>query len=211
MQYMLVRTGPLTLAASQVAIFTRSGPDVTRPGHPVPHAAAECRQAGRRRAPLLRLHLVGLPVAPLQPRPHRDPLGRCARLPGDPSRLSVGRARSSGGDRRHQGRAPHRAGTRRMAPHILSEFVPGAQFQTDAELLDAARRYSQTIYHPTGTCKMGIDPWRWSIRGCGCMASPACAWSMLDHAGDRLRQHQRADHHDRRKGRRHDSRGCLSQ
>lgn len=44
-----------------------------------------------------------------------------------------------------------------MAPHIISEFVPGAQFQSDAELLDAARRYSQTIYHPTSTCKMGCD------------------------------------------------------
>jgi choline dehydrogenase len=44
-----------------------------------------------------------------------------------------------------------------LAPHILSEFVPGAQFQTDEELLDAARRYSQTIYHPTGTCRMGND------------------------------------------------------
>jgi len=31
MQYLLSRTGPLTLAASQVAIFTRSGPGVTRP------------------------------------------------------------------------------------------------------------------------------------------------------------------------------------
>jgi choline dehydrogenase len=44
-----------------------------------------------------------------------------------------------------------------LAPHIISEFVPGAKFQSDAELLDAARRYSQTIYHPAGTCKMGID------------------------------------------------------
>jgi choline dehydrogenase len=44
-----------------------------------------------------------------------------------------------------------------LAPHIISEFVPGTQFQTDEELLDAARRYSQTIYHPAGTCKMGND------------------------------------------------------
>jgi hypothetical protein len=35
--------------------------------------------------------------------------------------------------------------------------VPGRQFQTDAELLEAARNYSQTIYHPTSTCKMGVD------------------------------------------------------
>ena len=40
---------------------------------------------------------------------------------------------------------------------IVDEFVPGREFQTDDELLDAARRFSQTIYHPTSTCKMGCD------------------------------------------------------
>ena len=44
-----------------------------------------------------------------------------------------------------------------LAPHILDEFVPGRQYQTDDELLEAARKYSQTIYHPTSTCKMGHD------------------------------------------------------
>ncbi|MDJ0819325.1 MAG: GMC oxidoreductase [Desulfobacterales bacterium] len=44
-----------------------------------------------------------------------------------------------------------------LAPHIIDEYVPGRQFQTSEELLDAARRYSQTIYHPTSTCKMGDD------------------------------------------------------
>jgi choline dehydrogenase len=44
-----------------------------------------------------------------------------------------------------------------LAPHILSEYVPGAEYQTDAELLDAARRFSQSIYHPSCTCKMGHD------------------------------------------------------
>jgi choline dehydrogenase len=44
-----------------------------------------------------------------------------------------------------------------LAPHIVSEFVPGAQYQTDAELLDAARRHSQSIYHPACTCRMGRD------------------------------------------------------
>jgi choline dehydrogenase len=45
-----------------------------------------------------------------------------------------------------------------LKKHIIDEFVPGRQFQTDDELLDAARRYSQSIYHPAGTCKMGNDP-----------------------------------------------------
>jgi len=44
-----------------------------------------------------------------------------------------------------------------LASHIIDEYVPGRQYQSDAELLEAARRYSQTIYHPTSTCKMGQD------------------------------------------------------
>ena len=44
-----------------------------------------------------------------------------------------------------------------LAEVITGEYVPGEQFQTDEELLDAARQFSQTIYHPVGTCKMGSD------------------------------------------------------
>ena len=35
--------------------------------------------------------------------------------------------------------------------------MPGAKAETDAELLEMARNISQTIYHPTSTCKMGRD------------------------------------------------------
>ncbi|HSI00402.1 MAG TPA: GMC family oxidoreductase N-terminal domain-containing protein [Reyranella sp.] len=38
------------------------------------------------------------------------------------------------------------------------EIAPGAQFQTDEELLDWVRNNAETTYHPVGTCKMGIDP-----------------------------------------------------
>jgi len=44
-----------------------------------------------------------------------------------------------------------------LAPQIVSEFTPGAQYRSDAELLDAAREFSQSIYHPACTCKMGND------------------------------------------------------
>lgn len=44
-----------------------------------------------------------------------------------------------------------------LKAHIIEEKIPGVQYQSDSELLDAARQFSQTIYHPTGTCKMGID------------------------------------------------------
>ena len=42
-----------------------------------------------------------------------------------------------------------------MAPLIEEELVPGADCQTDSELLDVARQIGTTIYHPSSTCKMG--------------------------------------------------------
>lgn len=38
-----------------------------------------------------------------------------------------------------------------------SEIVPGEPVKTDAEILDAIRKGGGTVYHPVGTCKMGID------------------------------------------------------
>ena len=37
------------------------------------------------------------------------------------------------------------------------EIAPGAQRQTDDELLDWVRKNAETTYHPIGTCKMGSD------------------------------------------------------
>jgi choline dehydrogenase-like flavoprotein len=37
------------------------------------------------------------------------------------------------------------------------EVFPGSQVQTDAEILDFVRRKAESIYHPVGTCKMGVD------------------------------------------------------
>lgn len=38
-----------------------------------------------------------------------------------------------------------------------AEIEPGAHVQSDAEIEAALRRYVNTAYHPTGTCKMGPD------------------------------------------------------
>lgn len=38
------------------------------------------------------------------------------------------------------------------------EVVPGAEHETDAQILDAVRRMSSTVYHLVGTCRMGRDP-----------------------------------------------------
>ena len=41
---------------------------------------------------------------------------------------------------------------------IGEEIAPGAQNQTDEDLLEWVRNTAETTYHPVGTCKMGNDP-----------------------------------------------------
>ena len=40
---------------------------------------------------------------------------------------------------------------------ITEEYAPGAAVADDDAILDWARNTATTIYHPTGTCKMGQD------------------------------------------------------
>ena len=47
-----------------------------------------------------------------------------------------------------------------LKSHITEEYAPGQGVGIDDEdaILDWVRRTAVTIYHPTGTCKMGTDP-----------------------------------------------------
>lgn len=45
-----------------------------------------------------------------------------------------------------------------MAKHTVHEVAPGDDIEGDDALLDYIRNNGTTLYHPVGTCKMGIDP-----------------------------------------------------
>ena len=45
-----------------------------------------------------------------------------------------------------------------LAGMVGEEIAPGADKQSDAELLEWVRHNAETTYHPIGTCKMGSDP-----------------------------------------------------
>ena len=156
MQYALWRTGPLTLAASQVAIFTRSRPDVDRPDiqfHMQPLSADKPGQGAHR--------FSAFTASVCQLRPFSR---GCVEIrSADPLAYPAIHARYLSDERDHPVaidaiRVARRiAAAPSLAKHIVSEFTPGAQYRSDAELLDAARQFSQSIYHPAGTCKMGSD------------------------------------------------------
>jgi len=44
-----------------------------------------------------------------------------------------------------------------FSPYRDREIFPGEQAETDEDLLAFVRRRAETIYHPIGTCKMGVD------------------------------------------------------
>lgn len=156
LQYFLNRTGALTLAASQIVIFTKTKEDLERPDIQFHFQPLSADKPGDGVHPF-----SAFTTSVCQLRPHSsghleiqstDPLQHPAIHPNylsDERDLAV--AVESIKVARRIAEAPALAG------EILDEFVPGREFQTDEELLLAARKFSQTIYHPTSTCKMGHD------------------------------------------------------
>ncbi|CCN70310.1 Polyethylene glycol dehydrogenase [Vibrio nigripulchritudo SFn118] len=156
MQYAFNRTGPLTLAASQVAVFTQSNESLSRPDIQFHMQPLSADKPGEGAHPF-----SAFTSSVCQLRPYsRGYVQIKSRNPADhpeiqPNYLSDERDEKTVVDAIKVARKI--SAQPALAKHILEEFVPGSQYQTDEELLEAARNFSQTIYHPTSTCKMGID------------------------------------------------------
>ena len=50
------------------------------------------------------------------------------------------------------------AASQAMAPWVVREVKPGPAAQSDQDILSFCREAGATIFHPSGTCAMGIDP-----------------------------------------------------
>jgi choline dehydrogenase len=44
-----------------------------------------------------------------------------------------------------------------LAESLQDERVPGSRRISDDEIARSIRRYAQTLYHPSGTCRLGTD------------------------------------------------------
>jgi len=49
------------------------------------------------------------------------------------------------------------AGSAAMRPYVTREVKPGPEIDSDDALLEFCRDTGATIFHPSGTCKMGSD------------------------------------------------------
>jgi len=154
LEYALFRTGPLTMAPSQLGGFAKSDPSQTTanveyhvqplsldkfgdPLHPFPAITASVCNL----RPTSRGHVR---IKSADPRAHPAiMLNYLATL--EDRRVAAAALRLT----RRIAAQPA------LAKYRPQEFKPGAQFQSDDELVKAAGDVGTTIFHPVGTCKMG--------------------------------------------------------
>jgi choline dehydrogenase-like flavoprotein len=160
LQYALLRRGPMTMAASQFGIFTRSDPSRDRPNIQYHVAPFSLDRFG---TPLHRFSSVT--VAPCNLRPSSRGTVRLTSTGLDaapdikPNYLSTDDDRRVAVDSlRLTRRLMQQQALARYAPE---EFRPGPDTGDDAKALEhAAGDLGSTIFHPAGTAKMGLasDP-----------------------------------------------------
>ena len=173
--------------------------------------AVQRRPAAGRAAQMVGLYDDRLPASPGKPR--RD---QAQDRPTRPTRRRCIPNYLSDRDRpaRHRRRAEDCAGDPRHAV-TCSRFIdrgvpcPARRCRPTTSLLAYAREHGGTVFHPTSTCKMGIDPMavvdpELRVHGIeGLRVADASVMPTVD-----LRQHQCRDDHDRREMRRSAARGA---
>jgi choline dehydrogenase len=160
-EYVLFRRGPLTMAPSQLGLFTRSDVKQERPNLQYHVQPLSLDRFGE---PLHRFPAFTASVANLRPTSR----GRVRLHSRDPAAAPAIKPNylSTEEDRRVAAEAIRL--TRRiaaqpaLAPYRPAEYLPGERVRDDDEqaLVKAAGDIGTTIFHPVGTAKMGLasDP-----------------------------------------------------
>jgi choline dehydrogenase len=169
LKWLLARKGPLAIGINQGGLFTRVMPQSGSPDIQFHFATVSADMAGAKPHPF-----PGFTMSVCQLRPtsrghvrlaSRDPFAAPSMQPyylstDDDRAYAVAALRF----------ARRLAATNALAPYIVEELRPGAAVRSDDELLAFARAYGATIFHPSGTCRMGSDAMavvddRLSVRG----------------------------------------------
>jgi choline dehydrogenase len=156
LEYAINRSGPMSMAPSQLGAFARSDAAQTSANIQYHVQPLSLNKFGE---PLHPFPAFTASVCNLRPtaRGHvRIASSDAAQAPKiTPNYLSTEEDRQVAADSlRLTRRIVAAPAMQRYSPE---EFVPGPTFQTDAELARAAGNIGTTIFHPVGTCKMGRD------------------------------------------------------
>jgi choline dehydrogenase-like flavoprotein len=157
LEYLFNRSGPMSMAPSQLGIFTKSDASFETPNlqyhvqplslekfgdpvHPFPaFTASVCNLRPQSRGSI---HLKS-PDFRNQPAIAPNYLSADAdkKVAADSIRLTRKIANQPA-----------------LAPYQPEEFKPGPSYETEDDLVKAAGNIGTTIFHPVGTCRMGADP-----------------------------------------------------
>jgi choline dehydrogenase len=157
-RYLFFRRGDLTSNSAEAGVFSKSSPDEPIPDLQFHLVIAANTHHAQEIAPLLR-HAYSLHACVLRPKsrgsitlrsadalaPPRIQPNYCSE-PEDFEKLVLAF---------RQARAI--LAQPALAPHRGVELDPGPQVQEDEQIRAWIRANAETIYHPVGTCKMGLD------------------------------------------------------
>ena len=171
LEYAVRRSGPMSMAPSQLGAFTRSSP-----GHAWPNIEYHVQPLSLDAfgEPLHRFDAITASVCNLNPTSRGTVMIRSPRAEDAPAiapnYLSTDEDRRVAADSlRVTRRIVAQPALARYAPR---EVKPGVEFQSDEDLARLAGDIATTIFHPVGTCRMGGDPMavvddRLRVRGLG--------------------------------------------
>jgi len=156
-RWLFARRGPLAIGINQGGLFARALPESRTPDLQFHFATLSAELAGAKPHPW-----PGFTMSVCQLRPESRGRVRIASTDAmqppsmQPNYLSeeLDQRFAVAGIRY----ARRLAATAALKPYIAEEYRPGPAAQSDGELLEFARNYGATIFHPAGTCKMGSDP-----------------------------------------------------
>ena len=156
LEYFFFKTGPLTMPPSQLGAFAKSDPSRSTANiewHVQPLSLDKFGD------PLHKFNAITPSVCNLRPTSR----GQVRIKSNDPEEHPTIRLNYLSTSEDEEVAVEGLRFTRRiMRAEALKKFnpvelKPGAEIQTDTQLLEAARDLGTTIFHPVGTCKMGSD------------------------------------------------------
>jgi choline dehydrogenase len=156
LEYALKRTGPMSMAPSQLGAFTKSDPSQ-------PHANIQYHvqplSLDAFGEPLHSFPAITASVCNLNPTSRGSVQIKTNRFEDAPAiapnYLATDADRKVAADSLRVTRRI--MGQEAMKPFAPEEFKPGVQYQTDEELAKLAGDIASTIFHPVGTTRMGRD------------------------------------------------------